>query len=108
MGYMRAHSIVVESFDDKLIREAHKEAKGIFGEACSCITSPQTNVRTAFFIAPDGSKEGWQESKDGDERRREFVDLLESMKHEDGSSSISYIEVMFGDDEGEAEIINHN
>ena len=55
-----------------------------------------------FFIAPDGSKEGWGTSNSCDKARSEFLDWLSS-----SDNYCDYIEVMFGGD-GEHEHITRS
>lgn len=121
MGYIRHHAIIVTSYSEKLITEVHGEAKKAFNNAYedrSFIESPEelvspivesiTNGYYSFFIAPDGSKEGWEESDYGDMARKRVIDFIDSLAYEDGSNSVSYAELFYGDDEGEAEIERHN
>jgi hypothetical protein len=56
-------------------------------------------------VAPDGSKEGWDNSNTGDEQRAELVAWLESQRYDDGSTSLDYAEVQFGDDDNDARIL---
>ncbi len=50
------------------------------------------NYRT-LTLGSDGSKEGWEDSREGDKRRDDLVALLRSYAHED------WIEVSYGGDE---------
>lgn len=54
-----------------------------------------------FAVFPDGSKEGWPDSGHGDKARSQFMEWLESQRHGDGSSPYDWVEVQYGDDEGE-------
>ena len=62
----------------------------------------------SFFIAPDGSKEGYDASEDGDRIRELVIELIETEKALDGQNPIRYVEVFYGDDNNEAKILNHN
>lgn len=119
MGYIKHHTIVVTSWNRNLLEQAQKEARIIFSreffgeyngadDLVSSIVSGVVNSYESFFIAPDGSKESWEASKNGDTARELFIKWINSKAHEDGSNSISYVEVFFGDDNGKAEILNHN
>ena len=108
MGYIRHHSIAVTSCIDELLAQAHKEASIIFGDKVSGIIRSGTNNYQSFFISPDGSKEGWDASRRGDEQRAALIAYIESLKYEDGSNSVKYCEFFFGDDEGLSKIVNHN
>lgn len=107
MGYIRHHAIVVTSYANRT-KIAHERAKEIFGSACSEIVSSPINGYESFFIAPDGSKEGWEESQQGDKARALFIEFLENQKYEDGSNSISFVELFYGDDNGKSAVVNHN
>jgi len=112
MGYMRHHAILVTS-DEVLIQKVHAKAREIFCDpfrwSIHCNTERMVspvmcgvvNDEFSFFIAPDGSKEGWPDSDTGNALRAEFRDYLESLRYADGSSSIKWAEVQYGDDEGE-------
>ena len=106
MGYMRDNAIIVTGYYGEYIDNAHKRAKKIFGEQVSEITPEATNGARSFFVAPDGSKEGWKESNIGDENREAFVKYLENRRYSDGSSPLNLVEVQYGDDELETKIIN--
>jgi hypothetical protein len=108
MGYVRHHSIIVTTSAGANIFQVHEKAKLIFGHLASEIIPSNLNNIYSIFIAPDGSKEGWSESDELDTNRASFIEFLESKKYSDGSNSIKYIELFYGDDEGEAKILNHN
>ncbi len=61
-----------------------------------------------FFIAPDGSKEGYDLSDDGDRIRAKVLELLDSFKTNDGTFPVSYVELYFGDDSEPAAIVHSN
>lgn len=98
MGYMRHHAIIVTTWSEESIKEAHAEATKIFPWV-SPISPPAVNGYCSFFIPPDGSKEGWQDSTDGDKRRLDFISWLSIHKY-DGSAYFSWAEVQYGDEDG--------
>jgi hypothetical protein len=104
MGYMRHHVIVVSSWDDKLIALAHDEATKIFPHVSGIVLS-ECNAYKSFFVPPDGSKEGWDDSDKGDKRRNTFVTWLKKQAFEDGSTSLNWVEVQYDDDENETLIV---
>ncbi len=108
MGHIKHHGIAVTSSIDELIKEAHDQAKSIFKEQTSGILNSETNGYKSFFIAPDGSKEGWHTSCEGDRQRDKFVEWVNSKAYEDGSNSISFCEFSYGEDNGYCKIENHN
>ena len=50
----------------------------------------------SFFIPPDGSKEGWDDSEEGDKSRDRFVGWLRSVREKYG---LSWVEVQYGDND---------
>ena len=107
MGYMRHHAIIVTTYDDKILAAAHKTAITIFGdEQVSDPIQGKVNGYMSFLVGPDGSNEGWEPSDTGDARRKEFVVYLRAQAYSDGSSSLKWVEVQYGDDENQTEIVN--
>lgn len=102
MGYIRNHAIIVtaEDYGSGDLEVAHCEATRIFPWV-SPISPPAINRSRSFFIPPDGSKEGWTESDDGDKRRERFRKfLMEGFRYSDGSSKLHWIEIEYpGDDQ---------
>jgi hypothetical protein len=116
MGYMRHHMIVVTTYDQSLIQLAHAKAQEIFGEpnvhgkavgVTDIMQSPVNHYYT-FFVPTDGSKEGWPDSDQGDERRVTFVEWLNHQRYEDQSSPFKWAEVQYGDDERDNRMLRHD
>lgn len=105
MGYDRHHGIIVTTFKKDYIEDAHREAERIFSTPVSEVCPESINGWLSFFVPPDGSKEGWDESDKGDHERDVFVAWLEGQRYEDGSSRFAWIEVQYGDGEGETKIV---
>ena len=101
MGYMRHHAIIVTSWNRRSMLEARNKAKKIFPYV-SEISPETTNGYYSLFIPPDGSKEGWDESDEGNERRNKFLSWLTIY------SIFDWVEVQFGDDEGVTRICRHS
>lgn len=59
MGYVKHNSIIVTDYKDDRIITIHKKARKMFGVHVSDIVASELNGYCSFFIAPDGSKEGW-------------------------------------------------
>lgn len=122
MGYIKHHTIVVTAWSEEKIKDVHSKAKEIFKEEFakevafnhdgSLLVSPliqgMTNGQLSFFVAPDGSKEGWQTSDLGNAARERLVNYIISVGYDDGSNSVSFVEVFFGEDNGYCEVVNHN
>lgn len=115
MGYIKHHYIIVTCFklDDAIL--AHKEAERIFdmrrvvfpffetrgtSMLTEIIKSP-VDSHYSFTVMPDGSKEGWPESNNGDELRAEFVRFLKHTKDFYGS----WVEISL-DENGILEVIS--
>ena len=95
---MRHHAIVVTGSEDE-IQEAHSTACSIF-EHVSEISPLSINGHQSFFIPPDGSKEGWDNSEMGDINRSSFVDWLTKR-----GGAVKWVEVQYGDDDKETKIV---
>lgn len=111
MGYMRHHAIVVTTWQDKLITEAHQKACEIFGnnQVTPVIGPTIINGFYSFFVGPDGSKEGWGESDLGDASRSSFIKWInDQADKDDGSNSLKYAELYYGDEQRKSEITAHN
>ena len=65
---------------------------------------PFVNNYRSFAIVPDGSKEGWPESDEGDEGRDRFIEWLDTQRYDDGSPRQRWVEVQFGDDDEETKV----
>lgn len=99
MGYINHHAIVVtgDSYPDAEIafRKAYEKAKELLGDLVSDVVKGKKNGYQSFFVAPDGSKEGWDLSDEHDLKRQELMNFIDSLAYEDGSNSIKYVEVSF-------------
>jgi hypothetical protein len=90
MGYMRHHAIIcsgpapikdegapwISSIAEYVtsLQRAHDKATAIFGDTVSPIVISPVNGIGSFFIAPDGSNEGWEDSDAGDAYARLIAD----------------------------------
>jgi len=113
MGYMRHNAIVVTAWLSERAIEVHSTIKEIAennGAICdiSPLTSEAMNGYVSFLVAPDGSKEGWDTSNQGDKTRDKIIEYLDSLRYGDGSTSFKYVEVQFGDDNRETKILRHS
>lgn len=96
MGYIRHNAIILTS-DETRLTKVRDKALVHFQSSCvrvSEMTGATMNGYVSCLIAPDGSKEGWTDSDEGDRLRESFVAWLA----EEGPL-IDYIEVEFGGDE---------
>ncbi len=106
MGYIVHHAIVVTTYKDRMARHAHAEAE-LLGLVVSAIAPSPLNGYSSFCIFPDGSKEGWPESDEGDSQRSRWIEWAKSQAFEDGSSALSWVEVQYGECDAGAEVTNH-
>ena len=105
MGYMRHHAIIVTSWDTARLQEAHEAARERLGEEVSEIVPSRMNGYGSFLVAPDGSKEGWADSDDGEAQRDAFVAWLNDESWEDGSSPFDWVLVQFGDEDEDQRVV---
>jgi hypothetical protein len=71
MGYIRHDAIIVTSWDTRAVRLAREKAKELLLPVSGVVHS-NTNSYMSFLIAPDGSKEGWEESTRGEAARERW------------------------------------
>ena len=103
MGYIKHNAIIITLYDGDKYNQVIEEAKSVFGEemVSDSVTSIMNGFKS-FFIGPDGSKEGWDHSDDGDENRAKFIEWCKG-------KSVDYVEVSYGGDEPKlSHIVNHN
>jgi len=99
MGYIAHHAIIVTGNDYKRsdILKAHAHAQENTMNPTEIMRSPINGYLT-FFIPPDGSKEGWEDSLNGDTRRNEFKRFM--VEQECKGFGLDWVEVRYpGDDE---------
>jgi len=107
MGYIRHHAIVVTSWDSGVASVAHMKAEEIGLKVTAAVESG-VNGYVSFMVCPDGSKEGWQASSDGDEKREAFKRWMLGTRYDDGSGPLNWAEVQYGDDNRETLIVDHS
>lgn len=111
MGYVRHHAIICTGFDNDRVVTARKMIIKLVEEAefnlplVSEIHLAPKGLHFSFVIFPDGSKEYWSESDAGDLLRNEIIKYLVSLQYDDGSSPIAWVEVQYGDDNGNNKVI---
>lgn len=111
MGRLIHHAIVVTSISDTAIEAAHTEATRIYAQASpdpfsrpylglvTPVAKVVVNSGGSFLVAPDGSKEGWEESDHGDLLRYQLTSWLDAQRDpDDGSSSLEWCEIIVGGD----------
>jgi hypothetical protein len=108
MGYIRQHAIIVTSWDEDKLGLVHLRARELTGSLTSMVTHGLVNDQHSFFVAPDGSKEGWDISNQLDEDRDRLITYMQSFAYEDGSNPISWVEVVVCDEDGEPRVTRSN
>ena len=103
MGYHKHHAIIITGF----LSNRNQELQAIhdFALEIGCSISPISeeviNGFQSFVVYPDGSKDGWTSSNEGDERRDKLVELLR-MGHIETfyvGGSYDWVEIMYGGDD---------
>lgn len=101
MGYIRHNAIIATGWQNKAVKALLDFAESIGAEAIS--GEEMTNGYRTVVITPDGSKEGWETSADGDARRSRIREWLREAELRD--LFFEWCEVAYGSDDGNAEII---
>lgn len=98
MGYIRHHAMIITDCDLERIRDIHRFATLCSLNPTSIMDSPVNGYRT-FFIPPDGSKEGWEPSNEGDEERKRFKQFIRK-RH----PYCDWTEISYGGDDGHSQV----
>jgi hypothetical protein len=102
MGYIAHNAIVVTSCGKADIYAAAKKARDLGLTIVGPPVKEAVNGYRSFLICPDGSKEGWDTSNEGDERRSEWKAWLRASNHD-----AEWCEVRYGYDDGAATVADH-
>lgn len=100
MGTKRHHAIIVTAWDRERAAKAHSYAMALFGPTeVTPILVSNPNAISTFFVGPDGSQEGWDESDIGDQRRGQLIEWLDRDRgSDDGDSYYDWAMVQYGDE----------
>ena len=104
MGHYFHHAIVVTSWKPEAVVEAHAKAVEL-GMNPGPIVPCEMNGETSFLIPPDGSKEGWEASENGDKRRAAWKRWAREANMR--SVYFDWVEVGFGGDAEMAIVQDH-
>ena len=96
MGTMNHNAVIATTWDGKEV-ERIKKFTELNNSALFLFSNEVTNGYITVVLVPDGSKEGWEESDDGDDLRERFIKKLEQANYDDGSNPWDWIEVGFGE-----------
>ncbi len=75
MGWIKHDAIIVTSCDEEGLNSIREKAISLGLTVSEIVRSP-INGYASFLVAPDGSKEGWEDSDIGNERRKAFIAWL--------------------------------
>lgn len=99
MGYIKHNAFIVtgNSYPEtnEKFKKTYDKAKELFGDLVSEIIPALINGYQSFFVAPDGSKEGWDMSDEHDDKRKKLADYIDSLAYSDGSNGIKFVDVGF-------------
>ncbi len=104
MSTVKNHAIIVTGTYGGHVEQAQKIARGVFPWV-SDLSPAVLNGSRSFFVPPDGSKEHWEASTDGDNRRAEFKRYLREQALAHGEGSLSWVEVLYGGDVRTAAVV---
>ncbi|TAG58803.1 MAG: hypothetical protein EAZ27_01280 [Cytophagales bacterium] len=116
MKNIKHHTIIITVKDFKtaekikneisILFKKNMEAKNGF-ELVSPIIPGLINNYYSFFISPDGSKEGYDLSDDGDKIREKTIKLLDKYLMSDSMLELNYVELYYGDENSIPRILNY-
>lgn len=103
MGYIKHHAIVLTSWKYEHLEAARAKAEEL-GLRPTELTNEVTNGYRSFMVPPDGSKEGWEESEGGEQRRQTFRGWLYAQSED---LYVEWCEVAYGSDDCNAAVTTH-
>jgi len=104
MGYIRHEAIVVTSFGEEYIQKAKKFAEGLKLHTTGIVKT--INGYCTFLIAPDGSKEGWIESDEHEQARKDWCVWAD--KQSVNGVYFDYAYISFGGDDDHCRVIQYS
>lgn len=93
MGYINHNALLGISWNDSKRAEAAKWVQARADARFFAVSPVFTNGYWTLVCFPDGSKEGWAESDDGDRRRDEAAEFLKSL-----DKYCKVVEISLGED----------
>lgn len=117
------HALIVSSWNVEAMEKAHQVVAGILRDYVAAHGGPDiadasalltplapyiVNGGASFAVLPDGSKEGWGDSDNGDSARDRIAEWLDAQAYDDGSNVYDWVELSFpGDDSRDAVVTRH-
>lgn len=81
-----------------LLTKSHEKALKFFGKKqVTKLTGSGMNGYLSFMVSPSGSNLGWEEAQEHEAAMEKMIEYLDSIRYEDGSTSIEYVKVSFGE-----------
>jgi len=114
---IKHHTIVITSNDKVQLDSLRNKVINIYKEKMEAkkgaqIISPiiesLINSFSTFYVVPDGSKEGYDASDDGDIVRESIVDLINSFDQAGKENIFRFVEIAYGEDGIVPQIISFN
>lgn len=99
MGVENNEAVIATTWDERAIVkvQAWIDKLSKVQQSLFSIMPSLVNNKHTVFLAPDGSKKGWPEAKQGETLRNEFIELLYTFNYDDGSNLFNFIEVGYGE-----------
>ena len=99
MGVENNECVVATTWSDEAMQKVKDWVSGLDEESQSLFAFVPSliNDKKTLFMAPDGSKKGWDIAKHGKALRNQLIKLLVSFDYEDGSNPFDWVEVGYGE-----------
>jgi len=99
MGVENNECVIAVTWNDNAVKVVSDFVDGLPKEYQRLVAfiPSLVNDKTTVFMAPCGSKKGWQEDKDAQKVRDELIAIISSLDYSDGSNPFDWVEVGFGE-----------
>ena len=101
MGYVRHNAIIATGWQSEAVDALVAYATNLGADVLR--GAEQINGYITVCITPDGSKEGWSNSEDGDARRKKIREWLNAADSRD--QYFEWCEVVYGSDDAAASVV---
>jgi hypothetical protein len=96
MGHVVHNAILVTCWNHDRVRDIRRKAKYLGFKVSDLVESNVNGYISIFLCSPDGSKTGWKEDLEGNQRRDAFVTYLRKTW---GSQDVRWVEIQYGDED---------
>ncbi len=99
MGLIQHNAVIATTWDAKKLAAVQLWISGLDPKwAAQFVTAGVVaNDGGTVAMLPDGSKEGWGDSDEGDRLRERFIERLKEDDYDDGSSPWDVVDISFGE-----------